>query len=939
MEAAASAIAVIQLTTQVLHLTVKYYFEVRDARKDIKWLEGEIGDLQAVLRKIVDMLEGSSDDAKVAERLPAFALLLGDDGAFARCQTELLEVAARLEKSASSSNIADQQSKNPMRQFGVRALKWPFTSKEIKSSIAVLERCKASFNLALTADQTKLTLDTNRLVVDLGKDLSTSRIEQQKGEYRTKIIQWLSMVEQGINWSNHEDARKKHSQGTGEWVIAHTAFNEWKRTSPSVLWMYGKPGSGKTVLTSSIIEHLREEYDSQADVLLSYFYFDFGTPAKQSTTNCLRYLLSRLVAKTPEVPTELRDLYVKNCNFGSETPGLSDLIAIFKLFAESKGVESVFIAIDALDECPNDNRQELLDFLQIISTWAPSNLHIWLTSRPESDIKEALLPIPTITSVPVGGTSVTHDINHYIQTQLSSEPKLKKLPMKLKSEIQRKLIADADGMFRWVDCQLNELKRCKTKALLMETLDSLPKTLNGTYERILQCIPPDYRDYALRALWWLVEAWRPLTAEEVAEAAVLDPDAEIPFDPEGRFFNPHEDIIEILGSLVSVAQREYNIEGVDGDIHSAATATSVTGSCNELRLSHFSVKEYLISTHPLDCSNPLVHRFHVDQILVSSFILRSCLQYIFHYSESDCRVAAEDDLEEFPLLRYACEFWFAYATIAFDDKAAELSNNLFTSEQTLQAWMLVYTPDQPKKDIFQPPDEPGQALHYACYLGLAMVAKCLLERGATVNSVTESGVTPLHRAAEKGHVDVITLLLQFDACVDSKTRGGRTPLQIASSRGHFKAVEVLLGAMADIESRDVDHWTSLYWAAEGRHEDIVRLLIKYGAASNAKTMSGGTALHQVCGRGYTDVARCLLDSGAEVNVATTWGRTPLHQAAAGGSLEVVHLLLERGADPNVLDKSYSSPVFLAEENFHNEIANLLRPLTQLKDPLDSSDNE
>ncbi|EZF35677.1 hypothetical protein H101_00809 [Trichophyton interdigitale H6] len=939
MEAAASAIGLIQVTAHVLHLTVKFYFEVRDARKEIKWLEGEINDLQGTLRKIVDLAEDTSDPEAI-KRLPAFALLLGEDGALARCQGELLELAGKLEKAGgagSGKGETLQQKKNPMRQFGVRALKWPFTSKEIKSSIAVLERCKASFNLALTADQTKLTLDTNRLVVELGKDITASRNEQQKGEYRSKIIQWLSAVEQGITWSNHEDARKKHSQGTGEWALELQAFKEWKSTGPAILWMHGKPGSGKTVLSSSVIEHLQAEYDSEANTLLSYFYFDFGTPAKQSATNCLRYLLSRLLTKAPDVPQELRDLYVKKCNYGSETPALSDLISIFKLFAESEAIENIFIAIDALDECPLDNRQELLDFLTTISSWEPSNLHVFLTSRPESDIKEALSPLSMVTAVSVGGFSVTQDITNHIRSQLSSDPALKKLPAKLKSEIERKLIADADGMFRWVDCQLSELRRCKTKALLIKTLESLPKTLDGTYERILQSIPTNYQDYARRALWWLVEARRPLSAEEVAEAAILDADDDTPFDPEGRFFNPQDDILEILGSLVSVAEREHEVADVNDENNSRATATTVNETFSELRLSHFSVKEYLISTHPLNCQSPLVAQFYVDKSLVSSFILRSCLLYISHYISSDCRAGARDDVDEFPLLLYVCEFWFAYAGMPLDDKSSGLLNDFFSSETQIQAWLLVHTPNQPRKDLFQPPDEPGQALHHACYLGLTGTAKYLIENGTTVDCTTESGVTPLIRAAERGHVDTIDLLLNFGSNIEHSTRGGRTPLQVACSRGHIKIVQRLLSAKADVESKDVDFWTPLYWAAEGRHEEIVSLLLKQGADPNARTMSGGTALHQVCGRGYDEIARQLLDAGAEVNVATSWGRTPLHQAAAGGSLEVVKLLLAYGADPNVLDMSYSSPVALAEENLHYEIVDVLQPLTDLKDPLDSSE--
>lgn len=294
---------------------------------------------------------------------------------------------------------------------------------------------------------------------------------------------------------------------------------------------------------------------------------------------------------------------------------------------------------------------------------------------------------------------------------------------------------------------------------MTETLKTLPKTLEGTYERILRNIPPDYQDFARRALWWLVDARRPLTTDEVAEAAILDPELETPFDPESRFFDPREDILEILGSLVSVTGRDRGSDGVGRGASSPATTITATfGPSDELRLSHSSVKEYLISASLSQCSDTSVRRFHVTRDLASGFILRSGLQYIFHYSESSYRAVAEGDFEEFPLLRYACEFWFKHNTssVKGSDKAIEdASYSLFASDSVLKAWQLVYTPDQPKKTPFEPPDEPGQALHYASTIGLAVVSEHLLQESADVNGKTESGITPLHRGAE---VSVISKL-------------------------------------------------------------------------------------------------------------------------------------------------------------------------------------
>lgn len=443
MEAAASIIAFIQLASAVTNVTVKYYLQVKEARSDIRRLENEVNDLQSVLRKIVEVIDDDTEPAVAAQKLTALSLILEKDGPLATCQRELSTVAARLEKADGG------REKDSMRKFGIRALKWPFSSKEIQGTLEVLERCKGTFNLALSADHSKLALDTNRMVVDLSKDFSARRLEvkdYQKGEYRMRIIQWLSTVEAGVNWSNHEDARRKHQAGTGEWLIEHPAFKDWKNTKGSVLWLYGIPGCGKTVLSSSVIEHLRGEYDTRDNAALAYFYFDFGTPAKQSVVNCVRYLLSRLTSNLLETPEELRDLYVKKCNYGNEVPTLDDLVAVLKIFSKLRDFDDVFIAIDALDECPVHKREDLLDLLETITSWPDSKFHIFLTSRPESDIKNTLSALPSIESIPIQGLDVARDITHHISTQMSKDPKFRKLPPKMKSEVERTLIDGAEGM-------------------------------------------------------------------------------------------------------------------------------------------------------------------------------------------------------------------------------------------------------------------------------------------------------------------------------------------------------------------------------------------------------------------------------------------------------------------------------------------------------------
>ena len=144
LSAAASVIAVIQISGRVFDLCRTYYLEVRDAREDIKRLRDEVTTLQDVLTNVADLAE-----APGSAKLSILGLLNQPDGPLQQCGTELQVLATKLELG---------QGKDKMKQFGLRALKWPFSSKDIDKAIKAIGRYKATFGLALTADQTCVEL-------------------------------------------------------------------------------------------------------------------------------------------------------------------------------------------------------------------------------------------------------------------------------------------------------------------------------------------------------------------------------------------------------------------------------------------------------------------------------------------------------------------------------------------------------------------------------------------------------------------------------------------------------------------------------------------------------------------------------------------------------------------------------------------------------------
>ena len=138
LSAAASVVAVLQISIQVYTLCSEYYLKAKAARSDIERLQGEVTALKDVLEKVEDLTNSSNSN-----QLAVLKLLNQTEGPFQQCQTQLTDLAAKLEQG---------QAKDKMTRFGLRALKWPLSSKDVDTCLETIGRHKATFVLALTLD-------------------------------------------------------------------------------------------------------------------------------------------------------------------------------------------------------------------------------------------------------------------------------------------------------------------------------------------------------------------------------------------------------------------------------------------------------------------------------------------------------------------------------------------------------------------------------------------------------------------------------------------------------------------------------------------------------------------------------------------------------------------------------------------------------------------
>lgn len=163
----------------------------------------------------------------------------------------------------------------------------------------------------------------------------------------------------------------------------------------------------------------------------------------------LASLAKQLCSRRPDTPQPIKSL--SEFKEKGHRPDTETLEAI--LTSVARGFSTVYIVIDALDECPplEGERRRLLGSLRQIMTAASVNLHIFCTSRREADIDSAmtiLLPVPlkvAMIDLTVRRNILDHDIGLFIDLTLSSD-ECRSWPDNIKAEARQSLIERADGM-------------------------------------------------------------------------------------------------------------------------------------------------------------------------------------------------------------------------------------------------------------------------------------------------------------------------------------------------------------------------------------------------------------------------------------------------------------------------------------------------------------
>jgi ankyrin repeat protein len=413
----------------------------------------------------------------------------------------------------------------------------------------------------------------------------------------------------------------------------------------------------------------------------------------------------------------------------------------------------------------------------------------------------------------------------------------------------------------------------------------------------LEDIGDQNREYAHRLFQCVAAASRPLRVVELAEFLAFDfEDGSTPtFLADWRSEDPENAVLSMCSSLLAVV----NVD--DSPV---------------IQFAHFSVKEYLTSTR-LAKAKGTISRFHTSMTPAHTIVAQASLGVLLHLDKNVTR----DSLEDFPLARYAAQYWVGHAQ--FENVASNVQDGmkrLFNPRTYhLSVWLWIYDPESPRHSFIRTQSEsPSQAratpLHYAAFCGMRDVAKFLVvEHSQDVSARGfDEKETPLHVASRRGHVDIAQLLLEHGADVDARDNAELTPLLLASREGHAELGRILLEHGADTEARDNDKRTPLFLAVENEHVEVTRILLEHGADTEAREANDMSPLEHASIIGYVEIARLLLEHGGDARSQDENHDTPLHFASANGRHAVAQMLLEHDADANAQNTNNQTPLHRAK---------------------------
>ncbi|OJJ01824.1 hypothetical protein ASPVEDRAFT_192125 [Aspergillus versicolor CBS 583.65] len=712
-----------------------------------------------------------------------------------------------------------------------------------------------SYAAASAAGYAKLLLSYVPLNVKHAGSLGygTTRAPEH-GVQEMKVLDWISKE---TFESRHVDHLNRLQPDTGDWFLRSRQFKRFVGGIVTRLFCPGMPGAGKTMISTLAIDFLRREYQQDPMVAVCFLYFDYRIKY-DNVTELLAIILRQLAAQKLPLAEPVRLLFEKYGIRDSKPPLKEHILTLQAVLLQWK---TVFLVVDAIDECPSSNstRQAFLEDLHAIQ--ANSKLRIMITSRPNPDI---------VGVMKYGGARFLEirardeDVKAYIKGRLRKSDGLAGQNSKLQRRIKRQITNAADGMFLLAQLYIDRLSHLRVPRMIEDALTELPQGTNvysDAFDQAMHRIESqvtENKELAKKALSWITNATRPLSKKELQHALTLRP-TDIVFLKSGMPQMDH--ILSVCIGLVVLDKESGTV-----------------------RLVHYTAQQYFE-----DKSGQWFEDAKVT-------IAKTCLQYLslddFRGQPGIDEIKSHYDRRRYHLYNYSVKNLAYHLRGTLPQLGRELMQFLTHDKLT----------DTFANELFYSNSDRlyTSPCHIAAALDLDGTISELLKDGHNANAPDRNSRSLIYWAVEKGHFDVVKALLDSGASANSKGPLGETLLAIPAEDGRIDLVRLLLSRGADPTLCDFHNRTPIHYAVSRGHYAITKLLLQESVAADLPQQASLLA-----GAAEVRGGRCLdllIEQGCNVNHVDSDGNTPLRSAVESKSVTAVKRLLQKGASADLVDE-------------------------------------
>ena len=925
---AASLASLLEISGKIVTAGYGYISKVAHAPSRMRMVLSEVSSMDLVLGRLEECSVHQSASGGTSILYTLFR-----NGVFKDCAKVLKKIDGTVQTCMAESEA--QSSKREVKAI-VKRVVWPMKEKETEEILRHLDRLRSILSDAIAQDS---AASLHRLESST-QELHQTTTKMANSHLHAELMAWVCPYHIDP-FDNYSAALKRRQPGTGSWLVTSDDFNTWLQCDHGLFWLRGLPGCGKTVLTSTVVEHIqRSLVPKNIGVALAYFYIDYRDPAKQGLDCCLATIVRQMIDQNLQGIKQLEELREQKQRSFSRNLTAGEYIGIIKMLADMQ--TKVYIVIDALDEAPDP--EPFVDaFSQLSSRECGTPIVMLVSSRNSTNLENLLMPVAT--KKVLVSSDENDDVRQFITTEVDKRFTSKKLNVpngELIDLTKSKLIARADGLFQQANLLVDFVFAGNTSRSVRKALTELPNGLEETYETILRRTTSQNRRHLSeikRSLQWLSGSFLPLTPKMLVEAAAIDPD-DLDLDTEACM-----DELDLIGMLSSLVLVDWN------------TTPPIVS------LAHQTVHEYLQSQSILQSD---MSYYHIDVPATHQYLAETLIQYLqFPGSASSMMQAARNHHDPF-VTTQSLTHGVAYSETGLIslkpisslfqqseihssspsrlDTAIQNAVNFgpcvthASGEQALLNYAANLWPEHlnsgkyalegfkqtiaPKLWWYLNPTQDSGSLYQAWEafqrrrLSSSIIFRIWPLRTSNQQAPLFQQLLKILYFSEIGHETTTqtpffyTILFGIDGCFDilsiqydvnQKLSSGWTPLTVAAGSGSFSIAQKLLESGANVNKaadlRKCNGKTPLHIAAELAREDLVKLFLAHGASTMSLTATMTTPFYRAVQGGSAEILQSLYEAGSDVNAPNRDNYTPLMEAVRWSNYDLLDLLLSWGADP------------------------------------------